>query len=85
MLAFTTPSRALFALAGAALVITGGVASAASAKAPKGETVTVSSRVMKDETSKLCLPRKDPVTRKDGVMCLTREGWAAQGVTIIVK
>lgn len=57
----------------------------ASAKEPQPETVTVSSRALKDDNSKLCMSHKDAETKKTAMMCLTRDGWAAQGVIIIVK
>ena len=54
----------------------GGIASSAFAQPrdPKPETVTVSARAMKDETSKLCMPHQDSTTRKTTTMCLTRDG-----------
>ena len=82
----SSPARLIVraTLLGLALSVTAYPALAAP-KEPKPETITVSARALKDDSNKLCMPSKDHETRKTVTMCLTREGWAAQGITIIVK
>lgn len=81
-----TPARSILCTTGLGLLLVGmAMPAAAAPKEPKSETITVSSRALKNETSKLCMPHKNAETRKTVTMCLTRDGWAAEGVTIIVK
>ncbi len=86
MLAIFTPTRSALCTIGLGLIVgLTAMPAVAAPREPKSETITVSARALKDDASKLCMPRKDADTRKTVTMCLTRDGWAEQGVTIIVK
>ena len=52
-------------------------------------TVTLSASALKDETSKLCMPRtmidKSRKSTLPKTICQTRAEWAEQGVNIVAK
>lgn len=76
---------AVLALAAGAMTAT-----LAPATAAKKGVVTVPATALKDDTSKLCMPRSTSLTSaKDKslpqTLCLTKADWATHGVTIIAK
>ncbi|HVF93173.1 MAG TPA: hypothetical protein VM900_02550 [Sphingomonas sp.] len=76
---------AVLSLAAAAMTAT-----LSPAVAAKKGVVTVPATVLKDETSKLCMPRSASLTSaKDKslpqTLCLTKADWATHGVTIVTK
>ncbi|CAN5467021.1 hypothetical protein BH09PSE4_BH09PSE4_12250 [soil metagenome] len=87
MFKLSSSARPFALLATFGLVATGlTVPAIASAKAI---TVTVPAAVMKDSSSKLCMPKSTAGKNVDKALpktlCLTSDGWAAMGVTIVTK
>ncbi len=82
---FTASFRSAAALLGCGLL----VAATPSFATGKPITITVPATSLKDDTSRLCMPRtsitKDRKSDLPKVMCHTRGEWADMGVTIKTK